>query len=283
MDDIRPLIQQLYHDIQSGEVHLPAIPELTFRIRKSLYDDRVNIQTLSRLIQLDSTLSTRLIQIANSAAYRGSGAIRDCYTAINHLGLTVTRNVVTSLTLKNAYQRQRNQEINQLVKTAWIRSCHTGALAHVLATVNIGIAPDQAMLAGMLHNIGILPLVDYLERYPQLITPYSLRQLSLRFQGELGSILLKYWKFDEVFIEIPRKSNNIQYNSTNPQATLIDLIIIARVHLHITQSNRTEMMAKLEQMPAYHKLSISKLGIGASLELIHEAEDEIKALMQSLR
>ncbi|QEP44007.1 HDOD domain-containing protein [Ectothiorhodospiraceae bacterium BW-2] len=280
---LKALLEQLQRDFRHGEVELPTLPELTFRIRKSLYDDKSNLDTISRLIQLDPSLSTRLIQMANSASYRGAETISDCRGAITKLGLGVTRNVVTSLTLKNAWQRQRSAEINQLVKSAWQRSCRVGAIAHVLASLNIGIRPDQAMLGGMLHNIGTLPLVGYLERHPHALSAEELHHLAQHYQGALGTLLLKFWSFDSAYIDIPSKSSHLDY--TNPQegVDLSELILIARLHSRINDANREQSLRQLEQIPAYQKISLSRLGSGATLELLEEAQLEIDQLIKNLQ
>lgn len=277
------LVRQLQCDLRSGQIELPALPELTFRIRQSLYNSQTPLDQIARLVQLDPTLATRLIQMANSASYAGTQRTTHCRGAITKLGLTVTRNLITSLTLKQAYQRQRNQQISQLVKAAWLQSCRIGAMAQVLSSLIVGIPHDEAMLAGMVHNIGLLPLVNYLERYPNWITPKSFQAIAHQFQAPLGLLLLKAWHFEERFWPIPQQSNQLNYESGKSQPNLVDLVLVARVHLHLNANNQNHIAARLKTMPAYHKLPISRLGIGASLELINQSKIEMEQLIRQLQ
>ncbi|QEP44050.1 HDOD domain-containing protein [Ectothiorhodospiraceae bacterium BW-2] len=276
------LIEQLKRDFNRGEIDLPAIPELTFRIRTRLYEEEVNFNSAARLIQLDASLTTRLIHIANSANFRGSTKTTDCRSAIVKLGLKFTRNLVTSIALKHAYQRNRHAVISRLVKQAWYQSCKVGAICHVLAYSCTSVDAESAMLAGMIHNIGTLPLVRYLEKHPRLIDQNKLRKISEQQKGQLGAMLLKFWKFDPIFVDVPNRCANPLYDSGGEYPDLADLVLIAKIHAMMSESNRDILLKDLDMMPAYHRLSISKLGPGASLQLLEEAETDIQQLFRQL-
>ncbi|MBF0218380.1 MAG: HDOD domain-containing protein [Gammaproteobacteria bacterium] len=279
---LNKLKAEMLDDFHSGKIELPSMPEVVFKIREALYDKNRTFDDIAKVVQLDTALATRLIQVANSPAYRGAYPIESCKNAISRLGIDVTRNIVTGIVLRSAYQ-SRNPKTKSLISQAWQQSCQVGALSHVIASFCPGIRHDRAMLAGQIHNIGVLPLLNYLQQHPSLMeSPQRLQTVIRVLQGKLGSLLLKHWQFDEAFIDIPEKSRNSNYLCPGDKVDFIEVVMIARLHMRLTKNRDPAIIAEIQQSPAFCKMTISQFGEDASLQLLDEAKDEIDTLMRAL-
>ena len=281
--DVGDLKKELIEAFKSGQIELPSMPELLFRIRKALYSGKSSV-TIGKLLNLDSALATHLIQIANSPRYMGLRSVENPQAAVTRLGMDATRNIVTSIVLRNAYKSKKSPHIQALVKQAWNQSCRVGAISNVLASLAPDVRPDQAMLAGLLHNVGVLPMLNYLQKRPELMEDkVAITHVIRTLQGRLGTMLLKHWKFDSEFIDIPEKSRDLNYTSDGDNLNLIDIVVVARMHMMLKGEKREEMVEKLLQIPSFQKMNVSRLGTDASFEILEQAEDEISSLINTLQ
>lgn len=281
--DLKHLKQELTKAFKSGEIELPSMPNLLFKIRQSLYEKDNSAAEIGQMMYLDPALAARVIRIANSSMYTGQQPVNDCQSAISRMGISVVQNLVTGIVLRNAYSFKKNPKAQKLVKQAWQQSCRVGALSHVLAGVTVGVRPDKAMLAGLIHNIGVLPLLNYILQFPEVdINPKLLNQIISGYQGKLGTMLLTKWQFDPEYLYIPELTGQPAYDSDSDEATLTDVVVVARMHLMADKMEHDKFVERLSVMPSYQKMSISKLGPDASLQLIEEADEEISRLMRGL-
>ncbi len=283
MESILALKQEVVADFRAKRLKLPNIPSVMGRINDALRDEDKSFHQVGRLVQLDQVLTSRLIQISNSPMFRRGSKVETPQRAISHLGLNVVRNLVTALVLKHAYEG-KNPRVRRLLNEVWSQSCQVSAISQVLGKLTVGLQPDKAMLAGIVHNIGILPLIPYLERYPDLLTPEALQSpLMLQLQGKLGAALLRRWQFDEELYDIPWLVSDLQYDSGDSKPGYADVVLVAIVHSRLGRAGGKGAMATLPNMPAFSKLPISKLGPDGSLEILEQSKQEIEGLMRLLR
>jgi HD-like signal output (HDOD) protein len=280
MDSIQALQHEIVEDLRAKRLVLPNIPAVMARIHQALMDDERSFHEVGRLVQLDQVLTSRLIQIANSPLFRRGTRVETPQLALSHLGLKVVRNLVTTLMLKNAYQGQAPR-VRRLLNEVWTESCRVSAICHVLGGVTMGLQADKAMLAGIIHNIGILPLVPYLERHPDFLTTTVLHSPGMaQLQGKLGAALLHHWQFDEELYNIPLLISDLQYDSGESTPGYADIVLVAIVHSRLGRQGES---FALSDMPAFQKLTVSRLGPSGSLEILEQSRQEIEGLMSLLR
>ena len=115
MDSCQALISKIKEEHKSGRLILPSLPEIVVRVRQAVNDDDVNLGNVVKLIQLDPSLTARLVQIANSPLYRSRQPVENCLMAVNRLGLKTTRDLVTCLVLNNIFNSE-NKHLEVKVK-----------------------------------------------------------------------------------------------------------------------------------------------------------------------
>lgn len=279
-DEDLALLQRIIADAKNGRLNLPSLPDLAMRVRQAVNDPRRSIAEIARIVQLDPALAARLVQISNSALYRGAKKFDNCHTAITRIGLTAARNLVVSFTVRNLF-KARSNDMRKRLQSTWQHSCRVAAISSVLARLTPGLDADRALLAGLLHDIGVLPLLQYIETMKMNMPPDRLEALLGRLRGALGTFVLKTWQFEQDLAEIPAHVEQWSRDS-GPQISYLDIVQVAHVHSQFGQQGGYDG-PPLTELKAFQKLTISKLGPGGSLELLEQSQMEISDVLHILQ
>lgn len=280
MDSSQALISKIKVEHDAGRLVLPSLPEVVIRVRQAVNNDDVNLGKVVKLIQLDPSLTARLVQIANSPLYRSPQPVENCLMAVNRLGLKTTRDLVTCLVLNNVFNSE-SKILGEKVKKLWQHSCHVAAIASTIAKITPNLHEDKALLAGLLHDIGVLPILHYAADFPDVLqSEEKLNFVIQELRGTLGQKILQEWNFDTDLSDVAAEAEN-WLRDHNSEADYIDVVIIAQIHSHFGKSTEGHFPPLLST-PAFLKLGLSRLGADASLEVLYEAEQDIKNIMAML-
>ncbi|MEX0614476.1 MAG: HDOD domain-containing protein, partial [Methylophaga sp.] len=162
------LYNSILDDLATGKLLLPTLPEVALKVREVVNNQDVTAAQLADIIVTDSALSARLLKVANSALYRGRVPVESVQTAVTRLGLQMVRNLVTSLVMEQMF-KPTSRLLEKRMRELWEHSTEVAAISQVIASKQPGIKTDEAMLAGLIHNIGVLPILMRAENTPGLI------------------------------------------------------------------------------------------------------------------
>lgn len=272
------MIAELERDADANKLELPSLPDIIILIQEAMDDPNKGISDVARIIQLDPALSARLLTIANSPLYRANLQLRDLKQAIQRLGLGVTRNIVTSLIVHNIFTVSSNR-VHKKIKVLWQHSCRVAAISQVIAAITPGIQPDRAMLAGLLHDIGVLPILIYADQFDNA-SPEILAEVTGQLRKNLGQKIIENWELGDDLSVIPAAVDDWQRDHEGG-ADYADVVQIAHIHSQFGEKTDQEI-PPLTRLPAFSKLSLAKMGPQAGLELIEQAREEINATIRLL-
>lgn len=131
---------------------LPSRPSLVLELLESFEDERMDVATLARKISNDQALVARVMRVANSAFFGLSGQISTMSEAISILGFNNLRGLVTAAAIINAAPKNLGRFDQHAF---WRHGICAAACAKVLAK-RVGVNPEIAFTAGILHDIGKL-------------------------------------------------------------------------------------------------------------------------------
>lgn len=267
--------------MQREEPELPSMPDLALRVRRVVDDPDSNSQDIASIIQLDPALTMRFIDAANSPAFAGRVRINSCHDAVTRLGRKTTRQMAISFILGNIFKTD-SKALNKYMHDLWIHSTRVAAISYILARKTPGLDPDNAMLCGIIHDIGTIPVVSAARHYPQLVKrPDLLDKAVDNLRGEMGALTLKKWHFDEELIDVALNAENWLYNN-EADVNYTDLIIVAQLHTYIGTAKMNDL-PRLDLIPAFHKVAGGNLTPEESFGIIEEAKEDIEAVAQLLR
>ena len=135
--------------------------------------------------------------MVNSPLLRSRQEITDLSMAVNRMGITYTANLATGLAMSQMFQAT-SDVIDRKMREVWTRSTEVAGISHVLCRHYTKLKPDQATLAGLVHQIGVLPILAYAEDNSQLLRDsISLNLVIERIHPVLGDRILQAWDFPE--------------------------------------------------------------------------------------
>lgn len=263
------------HFIQ-GELKIPSFPDIALKLRKAIQQD-CDVSDIIKIVNLDPVISAKLIQVVNSPVYRASIPISNCFDAINRLGLTTTRNLVTAFSMNNLI-KSKNPSIKKLIQSNWLQSIKVSSISYTLAQLTQKVDPDEALLAGLLHNIGVSPILTFADSFP--VGTYKPEDIDLcikEIQGQIGSVILEKWEFPNNLRQIPLQSTD-WYISTTEDINLNDIILLAKYH-NLLASPRKADIPLLITLPSFQKLGHQPLTPEMSLQILTDAKQQIAETM----
>ena len=189
------LVAELDRSLADKDLELPSLPEVALKIRNALANEDVSVAEISRLIGSDPALAARIVKIANSALfYRGSKPITSVSAAVSQLGQRMVRNVALSYAAQQVFIGYGSEPVRTFLTSIWQHSVHTAALAHMLARVRTKLNPDDAFLAGLLHEIGKLYiLMRVKDKIEQLANEAAFQAVVAEWHPRLGRAVIESW------------------------------------------------------------------------------------------
>lgn len=153
---------------------IPPLPDLVVRLLGILNKQETEPQDLENLLQNDQVLVAKMLAMVNSPFYGLNRTIRTIKEAVMVLGFRGVRSLV--LATSTAKFLQRNFEVyGHQQKGLWLHAVSVAAASRALARHVRMTADDAEMLfvAGLLHDIGKMLLVGYLNESGKAPTPGS--------------------------------------------------------------------------------------------------------------
>ncbi|MDD3517504.1 MAG: HDOD domain-containing protein [Chromatiales bacterium] len=232
MSDVRTrFIDHLREGMERGQVCLPALPDIALKVRELLGDPDVQMDRVGRVIATDPALVSRLISIANSAAYSTGGrAVTELKQALSRLGSERIKGVVTALVMQQLFQRRALESMQRQLQALWKHSTAVAALSAVIARQRTSLSPDEAMLGGLVHDIGKLHILVQAELFPELFSqPAALGDIMSQLHAEVGAGILRLWNFADYLVMVASEHDNLDYAGTGAP-DFVDVVLVANLH-----------------------------------------------------
>jgi HD-like signal output (HDOD) protein len=217
--------QDIVTAIKHDRLVLPTLPEVAIRVREVTDDPKADIEQLIGVIGRDAALSARIIRVANSPLLRASRPIEDMKMAVMRLGMSYTSNIATGLAMEQMFQAT-SDVVDLRMRAVWSRSSEVAGICHVICKHYTKLRPDQATLAGLVHQIGVLPVLTYAEEHPALLNDsVTLDRVIEELHPTLGDLILQTWGFPTELAKIP--SQHLDFNRKSPKVDYSDIVTIA--------------------------------------------------------
>ncbi|MDH3220442.1 MAG: HDOD domain-containing protein [Gammaproteobacteria bacterium] len=275
-DEENALTIQLFQDLISGNLALPSLPNVAQRIQQAFADDAVNAESICTIIQSDPAITAKLIMISNSALYRGQAQIESLQQAVVRLGLETTRKQVMTYAVKELFQ-SKTPDVKVQMQKLWKHSQHVACLCRLMANHLTGFDLEQAQLAGLIHDLGEVAILQYAQQNENLIgNPELLMQAVRKLRPQITGMLLNQWNFGPEFVTVGEECEDWFRNPAD-EADLCDLVLIAQYHAMIGSSETTSL-PPVPTLPAFAKLGMGDLDIKQIMAFLSRSRAEIQAI-----
>jgi HD-like signal output (HDOD) protein len=272
------VIRKLSLEVAVGDVRLPSLPDIAVRVQQVLEDPKAARTRVAQVISADAALAARILRLANSAFFNPSTQqIFDLQQAITRLGTQLVRCTAMSFSLQQMEFGKGDAQLRPHIRELWRRGALVAAIAYVLARETRAAKPDEALMTGLMHNIGDL--------YITVATPGRAgggesdgwEQLVREWHPRIAGSILKHWKFPPAIIDTVVNQHSADHDS-HGEASLTD-ILIAAIALGSCVFQRDLLDDAVTTAPSFQRL---QLGSADCNRLLASAAVQIKALRAAL-
>lgn len=135
--------------------NIASLPEATQQIIAMVEDRSASAQQLQRIVSHDPSLVTRILKVVNSAFYGLPGQVNSVDRAIVLLGLMAVKNIAVASSIGQLFRGTKVGE-KHTAKDLWMHCVAVAVASKELARQTHSVPPDEAFLAGMVHDVGLL-------------------------------------------------------------------------------------------------------------------------------
>jgi len=184
---------------------LPALPAIAVRVMRITADSKGTLPELTRVIEADEALASKILKFSNSALYGRGGTVSTLKRAITALGFLTVRWLAVTASAHTLFRKDAKRNSDH--KMLWEHSLKC-AIGSRLLTKRISlnkVQVDEAFVAGLLHDIGKLAILDRMPGYISQFYDWC-EVLSLEFfeverdvigtdHSEVSRHIFKHWNF----------------------------------------------------------------------------------------
>ena len=205
------LPEESIHALLSDIHSLPSPPGVYQKVVKELQSEECSVQTVGELIGQDPSMTARLLQLANSAAYGLHAPVVEAAGAVMQLGVETTKAVILMAHTIAHFEHLKEAQFN--LEALWQHSQHTSRCARAIARAE-RVPESQASAActaALLHDLGKLVMAANLPRQFNLAARIARRhQIPLwdvesdvmgASHAEIGAALLSLWGLPAEIVE----------------------------------------------------------------------------------
>jgi len=153
------VVQRLFKRI--GEVS--TLPTVAITIIEVANDSSTGADDLFDAVCIDAALATRIMRTVNSSYYSVQNKVADLKLAITLLGFKEIRNLAMTAYIAQLFKKGSGHG-TYTREALWNHLIGTGAVAQLIAQTCGRVPPREAYLAGLLHDLGLILIDQYLNK-----------------------------------------------------------------------------------------------------------------------
>jgi putative nucleotidyltransferase with HDIG domain len=219
-----------------GIKELPTLPMIYFKVNKALQNNEASVKGVADIIEMDQAMSSKVLRIVNCAFYGFRSKISSIPHAVMILGFNTVKNAIVSVSILDVFAiKEKFQGFD--VKNFWGHSIAVAVISKYLAEKSRVAPPEDAFIAGLLHDMGKLIMLQnfkddfglvWQKQHNDGLSFYDAERATLPVDhAQIGAYLAKKWQFPDSLI------NAIAYHHeskiTAPDAGLSVCVILANL------------------------------------------------------
>jgi len=270
------IYNEIMHAVETGRLKLPSLPEIALRIKKAVEQSEADIEQIGKIVELDPAISTRLIKVANSPLTRGINPIHSMRDVMVRLGLKMTRNLVLSFSVAQLF-KTKHPFLKKQMKMFYTHSIEIASICYALGKHIKHLQADELLLAGLIHDIGVIPIITYIEKTGLEITDEEeVTHLINSLRVAVGMLVVKSWDLPKEMLNVVTHAEH-WYHDSGKELKAEDVIIIAQVYDKLRRKQLSSL-PDINKVPAFKKLFPDKHDPAFAMQILDEARDEINEM-----
>lgn len=270
---------------------VPSLPEAVSRVVSLVNAPDSSAAQVCEVVQKDIGLTARLLQVANSAYYSFPNRIGTLQLAVSLLGMTEVRNIVLSATVVRMFKSVKGGPFLSF-RELWGHSVNCAVAARTIASQVANLDPEEAFVGGLLHDVGMVVLIDKLQEDLEKIVELAKKEEIPFVEAErrywkhtharIGAVLARKWKLPAAVVQATEQHHSFSSESASYPLTavvhLADSLCIER-----GDGYQLERTVEDENPQSWDVLDEEQEDIRAWLhELVLKDEEKARILLETL-
>ena len=214
----------------SGEVIFPTYFDAVLRLRKVLQDSSLSITEIAAAVSMEPLIGAKLLHLANSVAFNPAGLeVVDLKSALTRLGVNAVRTTAMSIVMSQLMRAKGMANFAELTHALWDHSIKTAAAARIIAKNLTRLNPEEAMLAGLIHDLGAFYMLYRATQYEELRhRPDSVKYLIIQWHESIGVSLLNAIGIPEEIVDATVDHDQVR-PTPSPIRSLPEVVYVANM------------------------------------------------------
>jgi len=270
-------LRDIAQDLSRKDLKFPTFIDASLGVRMALGKKDLSNIELARVVTSEPLLCARVVALANSAALNPSGReVSDVKSAVVLVGQNAVRSLSVTLAMEQIARAKELEPFKAQARELWEHCLEVAALAFVIGKRRGLANPDEALFAGLVHDLGHFYLMWRATQFPELTQqPEELRAIVHDWHPGIGSALLQSLDLPE---GVSRACDEHELPpSVLPPGSLSELISLSN-RCAESRTNR----APPEVIPG-DEGATDELDAETTRAILDEASKEVESLIAALK
>lgn len=251
------LISRLDEDLRSNKLVLPALPEVAMRARAVVENTDSSAKDIAKVVADDPAISAKLLKVANSAVYSHHHKTENLQNAIARMGVGLVKMLITNFSIMNL-MNPTSGDFGKRLKALHDHSIEVAIRAYVIAEKYDNLDPHRALLAGLIHDIGYLPMLQHLRDDPEIKILSPDTEAALRgLHTAAGKMIMLAWKFPDDLAEVVTRHEDM-FAVKDGEVTYLDVVMAANIRSYVGTKHPLSKVLWSE-LPIVKKLGLKQI------------------------
>lgn len=160
------------------------------------------------------------------------------------------------------------------MKIYYSHSLEIASISYALARRIKDVDTEQMLLAGLIHDIGIIPIISYIDKTGlELHSEEEVKQLISSLRVAVGVMLVKAWNLPVELLNVVTHAEHWLRNSGG-SLKVEDLVIMSQIYDRLKRKCYAEL-PNIENIPAFKKLFPGTVDTSFASEVLKQAAQEM--------
>ncbi|MDH3446834.1 MAG: HDOD domain-containing protein [Gammaproteobacteria bacterium] len=254
-DEDNSIVNHLYRNLMDNSIKLPSLPSVAERMQQIYRGESTDIDAMVRILIAYPDISRKIKNVARCPGDSDMNTAEKIRYSVEQLGMLAVYCLVMTYAVGKLVRRLPLKHM-QRVRSFWDHSLNVAALGRILAKKHRSISSDLAMLAGLVHGIGVLAIDDRLLEHHHLMLDHLEVDHAIQvMRPEISSLLLRKWNFLDELIRVSEECGDWTRDIASPP-DLCDLVLVANYY-SMMQGDRNHTLPRVCAVPAIEHLRIT--------------------------
>jgi putative nucleotidyltransferase with HDIG domain len=266
-------------------IDIPSLPTVAVKALELINSDSSSVDELEKIISRDQSFSARLLRIANSPYYGMNRRIDTISSGVMLIGFNTMKSLVVAASLKDMHRK-----FGLFEQKLWEHSLGVSVASSILARASKLAPPEEALVAGLIHDVGKTILNNSIPDKYAIITQKvyeegtQYKDVEMDLLGythcDVGGLIARKWKLPKN-LEIVIQYHHSETLPTFEDSSFESLCQIVNVADSVCLSQSIGMKGPENIKVPYSILGFGEAGFNKVLDLFKSTYAEQKAALMA--